>query len=150
MEIYSTRLELGRKQEQYPDHALTAERNGPDTTGISADQMSSESTFEISFARQAEVLKKKLELKKTELKQLTEEHGVTRNMRKNFEGFMRKVDKLPDGNGEKSFERMAFDHCILRESVLKIRAQGDKVYYGTTFGLTLVTMGNERAAGLFI
>lgn len=126
MEVYSAGLELGGKRAHRVDKDLH------------------------SSAKEAEVLKKISEQKKTEQKRLTEERGVARDMRENFDAFMRAVNRLPDGDDAEMDGRLDFDHCILREYVLKIRARGDEMYYGTAFGLMLVSKGNARVAGLFI
>lgn len=126
MEVYSAGLELGGKGAHRVDKDLH------------------------SSAKEAEVLKKISEQKKTEQERLTEERGVARDMRENFDAFMWAVNRLPDGDDAEMDGRLDFDHCILREYVLKIRARGDEMYYGTVFGLTLVSKGNARTGELFI
>lgn len=114
-----------------------------------SSEIDPEMALEISSARQTEILRKMLEQKKKESEQLTEEHGFARNIQGNFEDFMRAVVRLPEDDG-KMDGQSAFDHYILRESALRIRAREDEMYYGTTFGLTLVSVGNARAGGPFI
>ena len=156
-ELYSARLDLGGKGDDCSDDDLLKKNREPDAVGLPAGQISSERTSEmasemspeISSARQAEILRKMLEQKKKELEQLTEERGVARNMRGNFEDFMRAVVGSTEEDGKVN-GRLVFDHCVLRGYVLKIRAWGDEVYYGTTFGLTLVSVGNARTGEHYI
>lgn len=149
-ELYSARLNLGGKWDRYSNDDLLKKHSEPNAVVLPTSRISSEITSEMDSARQTEILRKMFEQKKKALEQLTEERGVARNMRGNFEDFMRMVVGLPEGDDGKVNGCAGFDHCILKNSVLKIRARGDEVYYGTTFGLTLVSDGNTRTVGPFI
>lgn len=112
------------------------------------------------YARLAEDLKVRREEKKQEQHRLMGERGVARAMKKNFEAFLLAISNLPDKNRaglqinssvETAEETIAsvpdflnFDEHIFRTYILRMEAAGDEVYYGTTFGLTLTSVGNSR------
>lgn len=134
-EIYSSKLKLGKTHAHKNTSAALPLEN-------------------TSSAKQAEMLKKMLDQKRAEQTQLTEERGVARYMKENFEDFMRAVINLPE-NGvdlEKmtSGSLLPFDRYIVQNFIVHIEAWKDEIYYGTTFGLVLTAVGNERPVGSFI
>lgn len=96
-------------------------------------------------AVQAEHLKKLLDQKKTEQKQFLEERGVTQHMKQNFETFIQAVIDLPATDTP---ALLPFNNYIFRTFVLKSSAWKDEIHYSTSFGLTLIAVGNRQPVSL--
>lgn len=45
---------------------------------------------------------------------------------------------------------LPFSHYIMRTFILKMEAKGDEIRYGTTFGLSLATIGNRRPISSYL
>lgn len=52
------------------------------------------------------------------------------------------VDAAPD--------YLTFSYYIMSTFIMKMEAKGDEIYYGTTFGLSLSTIGNSRSINSYI
>ena len=78
------------------------------------------------------------------------------SMRQNYEAFLEELRGLPDGGlagrnaaGEDAAarlgrEKLRFDERIFRSFVVSMRAEGDTVYYGMSFGMMISSTGNSR------
>lgn len=51
---------------------------------------------------------------------------------------------------EKAPDYLLFSHYIMRTFILRMEAKGDEILYGTTFGLSLSTIGNSRPISSYI
>lgn len=63
-------------------------------------------------------------------------------MKNDFDAFLHAVRNLPEISGDKQ----PFAHYIFQKFILKLHADGDDVFYHTTFGMQLRTTGNSKAA----
>ena len=112
-------------------------------------------------------LTKSMDEKANERESMRQSFDRIDGMRRNYEAFLEELQTLPDisptgfdmGTGETHIEHQAakynavawtadeplkFDERIFRSFVVSVKAAGDTIYYGMSFGLILSSAGNSR------
>lgn len=135
----SSRIQIGPENLPY-DHTAAPEAAPPDLTA-KYDFFGSAGS---AFISMIDSTKLKLDQKKQEKETLLEYYSLPDTMKKNFDTFLNAVQSLPDPTeNTTNFDHYPV-HYIMRKFILKIYADGDEVFYSTTFGVRLKTVGNGK------
>lgn len=126
----SSRITLGQENHLYgyADHEIPPAADAQDKTDF--------------LLHRADSLKKQLEERRQEKEAFLAQYSLPDRMKNDFDAFLHAVRNLPEMSGGKQ----PFAYYIFQKFILKLHADGDDVFYHTTFGMQLRTTGNSKAA----